>query len=187
MADKSIHQPLALKLLHAATGLWILGLGVTGFLLYNTWDGRFGHLPLPDVGETWIDLHASLGEVFPWVLAVFALYSLTLGARKLVAEDTLQKLIGSRGKSQWIAVQRIINTGLLFAAVMACVSGQWMDEDILEKGFLGNLNYNLHIGSWLLICSLLIAHVLIGIKVGGIPLTLSIFDPRLRQKSSNSI
>jgi hypothetical protein len=40
------YQPLLLRLLHGVNAVLIIGAAITGFLVYDSWDGRFGGLSL---------------------------------------------------------------------------------------------------------------------------------------------
>ncbi|MCC5618852.1 cytochrome b/b6 domain-containing protein, partial [Nostoc sp. CHAB 5836] len=41
------YQPLLLRILHGASGILAIAAIITGFLVYNTYDRRFGKIPFP--------------------------------------------------------------------------------------------------------------------------------------------
>ena len=45
------YQPLLLRILHGLTGLCAIAALVTAFWTYNTYDGRWGTIPLPEFQE----------------------------------------------------------------------------------------------------------------------------------------
>ena len=108
----------------------------TGFWLYNTWDQRFGKLPLPDADSQWFKNHHNIGTVVTVCFGVFLLYSLIAGARVLV-------------------------------------NGEWDD-----------VWYSLHLFAWASMVVLVLVHIALGLKVGGVPLLMSAFETRVRPKDS---
>jgi hypothetical protein len=45
------YQPLLLRILHGLIGLTAIAAIVTAFWTYNTYDGRWGKIPLPKFSE----------------------------------------------------------------------------------------------------------------------------------------
>jgi uncharacterized iron-regulated membrane protein len=62
------YQPSLLRLLHGATALLALAAWLSGLVVYSSFDGRWGRLPLNLAGD-WIDIHGSLGVIL-WPLAL---------------------------------------------------------------------------------------------------------------------
>lgn len=117
------YQPSLLRLLHGVSAAVAGVASVTGFLIYNHYDGRYGRMPLGGSEEI-IDLHGDLGGLLPWVVIPFALYSLTLGIRRLFRPADLGRMVGSLP-----AWQRLTNTAALLGLAAAVLSGLPMDDD----------------------------------------------------------
>jgi uncharacterized membrane protein YhaH (DUF805 family) len=111
------YQPSLLRLLHGATALLVPLAWLTGFVVYSTYDGRFGRLPFTLAGE-WIDIHGTVG-VLLWPLALLlALYAITAGRLRL---------------------RQPANALALLALILAVGSGKLMQEDWLRDGQLHHL------------------------------------------------
>lgn len=174
------YQPLLLRLLHGTHAFLALAGVITGYWLYDTWDQRFGHLALPSANQDLYDLHAFLGNYFYLFMPFFAFYSLLIGRRRLVQPNSLNQLAQVGKPIWWYTLHRIVNTGLLIASGFALVSGKTVVENELPRGILSDPWYNLHLISWVAILVLFAAHLLMIVKVGGVPLMLSIFDSKVR-------
>jgi len=159
MSRSAPYQPLLLKILHGVSGILAIAAIITGFLVYNTFDGRFGKLPIP-------------------------LYSFHAGNRKLLQQDSLQNLTQFGRPIWWVSLQRIANTLMLIAAVLAVLSGRMMKEEWLPTGELNHAWYYLHLIGWVVMVACLAIHILMSIKVGGVPLLLSIFSWQVRPEDS---
>lgn len=137
-----------------------LGAWLTGFLVYNRFDGRWGRLPLALSGD-WIDIHGTVAVAL-WPLALlFALYALTLGRARL------------RQPANLIA---------LLALAVAVGSGKLMQEDWLEDGELGHGVYIVHLLAWLALAGAVAAHAGFVLARGGRPLAASMASLELRPR-----
>ncbi|WP_414755027.1 cytochrome b/b6 domain-containing protein [Anabaena sp. CCY 9910] len=183
MSRSAPYQPLLLKILHGVSGILAIAAIITGFLVYNTFDGRFGKLPIPRIGES-IDIHGTFAVFFFFVFPALALYSFHAGNRKLLQQDSLQNLTQFGRPIWWVSLQRIANTLMLIAAVLAVLSGRMMKEEWLPTGELNHAWYYLHLIGWLVIVACLAIHILMSSKVGGVPLLLSIFSWQVRPEDS---
>ncbi|MEB3259920.1 MAG: cytochrome B [Cyanobacteriota bacterium] len=154
------YQPSLLRLLHGATAVLVVGAWLSGFLVYNRFDGRWGRLPLAWSGD-WIDLHGTVA-VMLWPLAlVFALYAVTLGQARL------------RQPANLIA---------LLALALAVGSGKLMQEDWLEDGELGHGVYAVHLVAWLTVAGAVLSHVGAVLARGGRPLAASMASLEVRPR-----
>lgn len=186
MARTQPYQSLLFRLLHAGQGiLAILGM-LTGYWLLNTWDPQFGGLPLPRATESAIHWHEDIGGVFSGAIAIFIVYSLWAGRRRLIQPKSFKQL-SSGGKNVgkpawWYALHCLVNTSLLIFGSLAVISGDGLGQKVLENGVSSDWGYALHVLSWLglLLCTLL--HILLSLKVGGVPLVLSIVSLKIRPK-----
>lgn len=177
------YQPLFLRILHGINALVALLAIVTSFLVYNTFDGRFGKLPLPRIQDI-IGIHGTFGLTFLLVMPVLALYSFHVGQKRLVQADSFEKLTQFGKPIWWYTLHRIVNTGMLLAATFAVISGRMMKEEWLPTGDLNQLWYSIHLTAWLVVVLSLAIHLLLGIKVGGLPLTLSMFNIKYRPEDA---
>ena len=184
MPQSRPYQPLIFRLLHAIHGSLVFASIATGFWLYNTWDHRFGRLPLPKAETEWLDIHHQIGEILsPWV-AIFLLYSLFAGRRRLFQSKSLKQLSNLSQPSGQYALHRCINTGLLGMLILAMISArQFGGAKILLQGEW-NLWYNLHVIAWVSLVLLVIAHLLLSLKIGGVPLVQSMIDYHIHPKDS---
>jgi putative effector of murein hydrolase LrgA (UPF0299 family) len=179
MAQAKPYQPLALRLLHGSIAALIILAIFTGVAIYNIYDGRIGHLPIPTIPRI-MGIHKLFGRAFLVVMPFFALYSFQAGRRRLVQADSIAQLAGVGKPIWWYSLHRIINTLLLLAATFALVSGREMDESWLKQGELGHLWYTLHLVSWVIMFGCLAVHLLMSARIGGFPLLLSIVDFKYR-------
>ncbi|MEO8890763.1 MAG: cytochrome b/b6 domain-containing protein [Coleofasciculaceae cyanobacterium] len=179
------YQPLFLRILHGINALIALLAIVTSFLVYNSFDGRFGKLPLPRIQDI-IGIHGTLGLTFLLVMPALALYSFHIGQKRLIQADSFKKLAQVGKPIWWYSLHRIVNTGMLLAATFAVISGRMMKEEWLPTGELNQIWYSLHLTAWLVLVLSLITHFLLGLKVGGLPLTLSMFKIKYRPEDAPS-
>jgi hypothetical protein len=153
------YQPSLLRLLHGLNALLIPLAWLSGFLVYNRYDGRWGQLPLPLSGD-WVDIHGTLG-VLLWPLALlFGLYALGPGRARL---------------------RRPANSLALLALALAVGSGKLMQEEWLREGELQHLVYSVHLLAWLLIALAVLLHLGGVLQLGGLPLARSMFHPALQR------
>jgi thiosulfate reductase cytochrome b subunit len=174
------YQPLLLRLLHGLTALLVVGALVTGFLVYDSWDSRFGGLRLTIRDRNLIDVHGTFGFFLFFLFIVFAIYSVTAGRKKLVQSTSLNQLTMVGQPIWWVALQRLTNTTMLIAAALAVGTGKLMDENWLPNGELDHAAYVAHLIAWLLVLLGIAMHVLMSVKVGGTRLLLSMVDFKVR-------
>jgi Prokaryotic cytochrome b561 len=179
MAQAKPYQPLALRLLHGSLAALIILAILTGVAIYNIYDGRIGHLPIPAIPRI-MGIHKLFGRAFLLVMPFFAMYSFDAGRRRLVQANSIAQLAGVGKPIWWYSLHRIVNTLLLLAATFALVSGREMEEGWLKQGELGHLWYTLHLASWVLMFGCLAVHLLMSARIGGVPLLLSIVDFKYR-------
>jgi thiosulfate reductase cytochrome b subunit len=129
---------------------------------------------------------ALLGLTFLLVMPALALYSFHVGQKRLVQADSFKQLTQVGQPIWWYSWHRIVNTGMLLAATFAVISGRMMKEEWLPTGDLNQLWYRLHLTAWLILVLSLIIHFLLGLKVGGLPLTLSMFKVKYRSNDAPS-
>lgn len=183
MSRSAPYQPLLLKIIHGLSGILAIAAIITGFLVYNTFDGRFGKIPIPRIGPI-IDIHGTFAVFFFCVFPVLAIYSFHAGNKRLLQKDSLQNLTQVGRPIWWVSLQRIANTLMLIAALLAVLSGRMMQEEWLPTGDLNQAWYYLHLIAWVLLVCCLAMHILMSTKVGGAPLLLSIFSPNVRPEDS---
>jgi cytochrome b subunit of formate dehydrogenase len=177
------YQPLIFRILHGVTGILVIGAIISGFLVYNTFDKRFGYIPIPKINPIQ-DIHGTFGVFFLILLPFFAVYSFHAGKKRLLQPDSIQKLTQFGKPIWWVSVQRLVNTKMLFAAVLAVISGRMMKEEWLPTGEFDHIWYYLHLIAWLIMICFLAIHILMSAKVGGVPLLLSMLSWQLRDVDS---
>lgn len=183
MTRSAPYQPLLLRILHGLSGILVIAAIITGFLVYNTFDKRFGKIPIPKIDPIQ-DIHGTAGLFFLLLLPVFAVYSFHAGERRLLQPDSIQKLTQVGKPIWWVSLQRLANTLMIIASVLAVISGRMMKEEWLPIGELDHTWYYFHLIAWvIMVCSLAI-HLLMSAKVGGAPLLLSMFSWRFNSKDS---
>jgi hypothetical protein len=183
MSRAAPYQPLLLKILHGVSGILAIAAIITGFLVYNSFDGRFGRIPIPRI-EAIIDIHGTFAVFFFVVFPAFALYSFHAGNKRLLPKNSLQNLTQVGRPIWWVNLHKIANTLMLMAALFAVLSGRMMQEAWLPSGQLNHTWYILHLISWVIIVFCLAMHILMSTKVGGAPLLLSIFSSNVRPEDS---
>lgn len=186
MAQAKPYQPLALRLLHGAIAALIILAIATGILIYNIYDGRIGHLPIPTVPRI-MGIHKLFGRAFLLVMPFFALYSFHAGRRRLLQADSIQQMSVVGKPIWWYSLHRIVNTLLLLGAAFALVSGREMDEGWMSRGELTHVWYTLHLTSWVVIVVCLATHLLMSARIGGVPLLLSMIDIKYRAYDRPSV
>ncbi len=173
------YQPVLLRILHGAAAVLLVLALISGFLIYNTYDKRWGSLTLPAIGGIQ-DVHGTIALTFLLLLPVFALYSFHIGYRRLVEEQSFSQLKQIGKPVWWISVHRFANTLMLLAATFAVVTGRMMKEEWLPAGEIDRQWYLAHLAAWGCVFISLALHLLMGAKVGGIPLLVSIFNWKIR-------
>lgn len=175
MARTAPYQPFLLRLLHGGSALLAIGAILTGFLVYNTYDGRWGRLPIPKISEI-EGIHGTFGLFFLLLLPAFALYSFHAGQKRLIQPQSLSQLTAQVGQPiWWVNLQRLTNTLMLVAATVAVITGRMMQEKWMTAGELHHVWYSLHLLAWVGFIVSLLLHLLMSARVGGAPLLLSMW------------
>ncbi len=177
------YQPLIFRVLHSITAILVIGAIISGFLVYNTFDQRFGYIPIPKINPIQ-DIHGTLAVSFLILLPFFAIYSFHAGKKRLLQPDSIRNLTQFWRPIWWVSLQRLVNTKMLLAGVLALVSGRMMKEEWLPTGELDHVWYYAHLIAWLIMICCLAIHVLMSAKVGGVPLLLSIVSWKFRGEDS---
>ncbi|MEG4072885.1 cytochrome b/b6 domain-containing protein [Microcoleus sp. Pol14C2] len=184
MAPSRPYQPLLLRLLHGVNAAIALLAILSAFLVYNTYDGRFGKVPLPLIADI-IGIHGTFGKMLLLgIMPAFALYSFHLGQKRLVQPDSFGKLTQLGKQIWWYSLHRIVNTLMLLALTFSLTSGSMVKEEWLPAGELTQVWYYLHASGWVVLVFCLAMHLLMSAKVGGLPLILSMFDAAYRPEDS---
>lgn len=176
----SPYQPLFFRVLHSINGLLVVGALITGFWVYNTYDGRFGRLALPTIGDIQ-GIHGTIALTFLLFFPLFAIYSFHAGQKRLIQPDSFKNLTQLARPIGWFSLHRIVNTAMLAASVFALISGRLMKEEWLPNGEYYHLAYSCHLLAWLTLIVGLFIHVLMAARVGGMALILSIFKFDVRE------
>ena len=184
MPQSRPYQPLLLRLLHGFNAAIALLAILTAFLVYNTYDGRLGKVPVPRIVDI-IGIHGTFGKILLLgVMPAFALYSFHAGQKRLVQPDSFGKLTQLGKPIWWYSLHRIVNTLMLLALTFSIASGSMVKEEWLPAGDLTQVWYYLHASGWVVLVCCLAIHLLISAKVGGFPLILSMFDAAYRLDDS---
>ena len=184
MLPSRLYQPLLLRLLHGVNAAIALLAILSAFVVYNTYDGRLGKVPLPRIADI-IGLHGTLGKMLLLgVMPAFALYSFHAGQKRLVQRDSFGTLTQLGKPLWWYSLHRIVNTLMLLALTWAIASGSMVKEEWLPAGELTQVWYYLHASGWAVLVFCLAMHLLMSAKVGGLPLILSMFDAAYRPEDS---
>ncbi len=174
------YQPLLLRLLHSINTVLVLGCLVTGFLVYDSWDGRWGGLGVTVRDRGLIDIHGTFGFFLFFLFIAFGLYSLTAGRKRLLQKASLRQLQQPGTPAWWVGLQRLTNTTMLLAALLAVATGKLQEENWLPDGNLNETAYFAHLIAWVLVLLSVGLHLLLNAKVGGIPLLVSMVSVQTR-------
>ena len=178
------YQPFLLRLLHGLTGAILILAILSAFWTYNTYDGRWGTVPLPDY-KAIEGIHGTFGLYTLLVFPLFVLYAFNRGKRRLVSSASLTKLGHQIGQPVWwYILSRLVNTLTLMALTFALFSGKMMDSTWLPKGELEHFWYYGHLTSWVVMVVAIALHLLMNAKVGGTPFLLSMMTWRFREQDS---
>ena len=183
MSSVKPYQPALLRLVHGVSALLALLTLVTGFWVYNTYDRRWGSLPLPRLDSVQ-DIHGTLALTFFVLFPALALYSFHLGDRRLIQPQSLQHLRQPGEPRWWVALHRVTTTLMLLAATFSILTGRMMQERWLPSGDVTQQWYLAHLLGWVGVCVSLALHVLLGAKVGGVPLLRSMVQWGIRSEDS---
>lgn len=177
------YQPLLLRIVHGLTALCLILAILTAFWTYDTYDGRWGRIPLPTYREI-EGIHGTFGLYTLLIFPPFVLYAFHRGQRRLIQPDSLAQLAHVGKPIWWYTLNRLLNTFALIALAFALFSGRMMNETWLPKGELNHAWYYAHLISWVIMVAAIALHLLMNAKVGGIPLLLSMFNGRFRDQDS---
>ncbi len=177
------YQPFLLRILHGLTGLFLIAAILTAFWTYDTYDGRWGRIPLSAYPEI-EGLHGTFGLYTLLIFPAFVLYSFHRGQKRLVQPDSLAKLTQAGKPIWWYTINRFTNTFALLALTFALFSGKMMDETWLPQGELHHAWYYAHLISWLIMLFSIALHLLLNARVGGAPLLLSMLNWQFREPDS---
>ncbi len=179
MSAKAPYQPSLLRLLHGISGLALLLATATGYWIYDQFDGRWGRIGLPKI-DSIMDWHHDIAGKAILLFLLFGLYSLTLGRHRLIQLANLPHLTQINTPRWWQALHRLVNTSLLGAIVLAVLSGREMQGGWLVTGDYQQVVYSVHLAAWGTIGLGFLLHLLMNLKIGGSPMLLSIFTPKIR-------
>lgn len=179
MSQSKPYQPVLLRILHGAVMVLVILALITGFWVYNTYDKRWGSLALPTLADIQ-GIHGTIALTFLLVLPFFALYSFHLGQTRLIQANTWNQLTQVGKPIWWITLQRFANTLMLLAVTFAVITGRMMKEEWLPAGDINRQWYLAHLIAWLCVLVSLAVHLLLGAKVGGVPLLQSMFSWQMR-------
>jgi hypothetical protein len=177
------YQPFLLRILHGVTGIILIAAMVTAYWTYDTFDGRWLKLPLPEYREI-ESIHGTFGLYTLIIFPIFAIYAFRRGNKRLIQSDSLNKLIQLGKPIWWYSLHRLVNTLALFALTFALYSGRMMDSEWLPRGELNHFWYYAHLISWLIMAVCIMFHLLMSVKVGGVPLLLSMVKLSFREQDS---
>jgi cytochrome b561 len=183
MKPSQPYQPFLLRVLHGLTGLFLIAAILTAFWTYNTYDGRWGRIPLPSYREI-EGIHGTFGLYTLLIFPAFVLYAFRRGQRRLVQPDSLVKLSQLGKPIWWYTLNRLTNTFTLVALTFALFSGKMMDDTWLPKGELNHTWYYAHLTAWVIMVIAIALHLLMNAKVGGAPLLLSMLNWKFREQDS---
>jgi hypothetical protein len=175
MPQSSPYQPILLRILHGSAAILAISALISGFWVYNTYDKRWGSLPLPAIGDIQ-GIHGTIALTFFVLLPFFALYSFRIGNHRLIQSESFRQLTQLNTRSGWIAWHRVANTLMLLAATFAVITGRMMKEEWLPAGDLQRQWYQAHLVAWFCLGISLALHLLLGVKVGGLPLLRSMMS-----------
>ncbi len=180
------YQPLLLRILHGLTGLSAIAAIATAFWTYNTYDGRWGSIPLPKF-EAIEGIHGTFGLWTLLIFPFFVVYAFNRGQRRLIQSNSLNKLAQVGQPIWWYTLHRLVNTISILSLTFALFSGKMMSEKWLPQGELNHFWYSAHLVAWLILVVAIALHLLMSIKVGGVPLVLSMLNWRFRSQDSPAL
>jgi len=180
------YQPLLLRILHGLTGFFAILAIITAFWTYDTYDGRWGRIPLPEFTEI-EGIHGTFGLWTLLIFPLFVVYAFHRGQNRLIQSDSLTKLTQFGQPIWWYTLHRLVNTLSILALTFAVFSGKMMSEKWLPQGELNHRWYYAHLISWLVLVTCIALHLLMSIKVGSLPLILSMINWRFRSKDSPTL
>ena len=184
MKPTRLYQPFLLRLLHGLTGLFLILAVLSAFWTYNTYDGRWGTIPLPSY-KAIEGVHGTFGLYTLLIFPAFVVYAFNRGKHRLVESKSLSKLTHQIGRpAWWYILSRFCNTFTLIALTFALFSGKMMDETWLPTGELEHFWYYGHLVSWVVVVVAIALHLLMNAKIGGTPFLLSMMTWKFRAQDS---
>jgi hypothetical protein len=180
------YQPLLLRILHGWTGLFLIAAVLTAFWTYDTYDGRWGRIPLPHYKEI-ESLHGTFGLYTLLIFPAFLLYACHRRQRRLIQPDSLAKLTQVGKPIWWYTLSRITNTLSILAVTFALFSGKMMGSTWLPSGELDHGWYYAHLLSWVIVVLYTALHILMNARVGGSALLMSILNWQFRNKDNPAL
>jgi hypothetical protein len=186
MSSPRWYQPLIFRIIHGCSAAIAILAIVSSFLVYNTFDGRIVRLSLPRINDI-IGIHGTFGLTFLLVFPLLAIYSFYAGEKLLAQTNSWRQLSKFDRPVWWYSLHRISNTLMLLAATWSLISGRMMKEEWLPNRELDHFWYYCHLSGWLILVVCLLLHLLTIIKVGGIPLILSILSWQYTPEDSPSL
>ena len=180
------YQPLLLRILHGLTGLFAIAAIITAFWTYDIYDGRWSRISLPNFTEI-EGIHGTFGLWTLLIFPLFVVYAFHRGQRRLIQSNSFNKLTQFGQPIWWYTLHRLVNTLNILALAFAVFSGKMMDEKWLPQDELNHVWYYAHLISWLILVIAIALHLLMSIKIGGIPLVLSMTNWRFRSKDSPTL
>jgi hypothetical protein len=185
MSPSTPYQPILLRILHGTNAILTFSALITGFWVYNTYDKRWGSLTLPTL-DAIQGINGTIALTFLLILPVFVLYSFRIGYRRLVQDQSFSHLTEVGKPIWWVSIHRIANTLTLLSATFAVITGRMMKEEWLPAGEIFHSWYIAHLVAWVCVFFSVAFHLLLGIKVGGVPLLMSMFNGRKRSEDNLS-
>lgn len=180
------YQPLLLRILHGLTGLFLIAAILTAFWTYDTYDGRWGGIPLPSF-QAIEGIHGTFGLYTLLIFPAFVIYSFHRGRQRLVQPGSLATLARVGKPIWWYTFNRFTNTFTLLALTFALFTGKMMDETWLPKGELNHAWYYAHLIAWVIMVTAIALHLLMNAKVGGAPLLLSMLNWNFHDRDSPAL
>jgi hypothetical protein len=180
------YQPLLLRILHGAIAIVAILAIVTSYWVYDIYDGRWLKLSLPVINGM-IGIHGTLGLTLLLIMPIFAIYAFHVGHKRLVQADSFSKLTQLDKPIAAYSLHRIVNTLMLVAVTWALITGRLMQERWLPSAELDRVWYSLHLSAWVILVLCLLWHLAMGLKVGGLPLILSMLAVKVRPQDTPQV
>lgn len=183
MRPSQPYQPLLLRLLHGVTAVCLILALLTAFWTYDIYDGRWGRVSLPEFQQI-EGIHGTFGLYTLLIFPAFVRYAFGRGQRRLMQTDAWQHLRRVGQPQGNYALNRLVNTLILLALLLALFSGKMMDETWLPKGELDHRWYYIHLISWGVMVGAIALHLLSNARVGGMALLRSMWTRQFRAQDS---
>jgi hypothetical protein len=188
MAAKSPYQALLLRLLHGAIAVLLITAFKTGGGIFDAYGQKIENLLLPlearQLLATPILWHQIAGCSASIGLFLFALYNFQFGRNRLVQKHSLQALKTVGQPIWWYTLHRLVNTWLLIGLTLVVVAGCLFSHSISHGQAIGELGM-LHGIAFRIIMPSVVLHLLMSLRVGGVPLLLSMFNFKHRESDQS--